>query len=177
MEKDKPRFKTLLRISENLELISYNPRPKFQAIPFFTYTISNSILLCYIYFLFNQFPFFFKILQLIIYLSFVISFPFLAFLNPGFRKRTDEEAKAYAELKDIHPLNRLRCFECLTYYGESIYHCPDCDICVEEFDHHCDVVGNCIGGKNQLCFEIFIGVVVTNIICAFVGLMIVVSSI
>ncbi|OMJ82377.1 hypothetical protein SteCoe_16913 [Stentor coeruleus] len=35
-------------------------------------------------------------------------------------------------------------------------HCPDCDLCVEKFDHHCPWVGKCIGKCNYTKFLIFL---------------------
>lgn len=170
---DKPRFLPLLTLSKTISLIMTNPRPVFQSIPFFTYTISNLVIFAYEFYLFSKFPFIFKIIQITIHLFFIITYPFLGFIDPGFIKRTDEEAKEYALKRKIHPLNHLKCYDCNTFRGELVYHCTDCDICVEEFDHHCEFVGNCVGKNNEFFFEFFIGVVVANVICAFVGMIIV----
>mmetsp|Transcript_8448 Transcript_8448/g.14166 ORF Transcript_8448/g.14166 Transcript_8448/m.14166 type:complete len:96 (+) Transcript_8448:522-809(+) len=37
-----------------------------------------------------------------------------------------------------------------------MYHCSDCDCCVEGHDHHCGVVGVCIGDKNFRYFLQFL---------------------
>jgi hypothetical protein len=34
----------------------------------------------------------------------------------------------------------------------QIVHCYDCDRCCRDYDHHCPVLGNCIGKKNIWCF-------------------------
>ena len=34
-------------------------------------------------------------------------------------------------------------------------HCPDCDVCIEGYDHHCPWMGTCIGKKNKKPFIIF----------------------
>mmetsp|Transcript_30658 Transcript_30658/g.22727 ORF Transcript_30658/g.22727 Transcript_30658/m.22727 type:complete len:80 (+) Transcript_30658:568-807(+) len=31
-------------------------------------------------------------------------------------------------------------------------HCDECNVCVEEFDHHCVFFSKCIGGGNIVCF-------------------------
>jgi len=51
-------------------------------------------------------------------------------------------------------------------------HCIICDICIEDFDHHCFWVNNCIGGNNLSTFIIFLLSVSLNLllnmaICAY----------
>ena len=31
-------------------------------------------------------------------------------------------------------------------------HCDDCDVCIDDFDHHCVFFSKCIGGGNITCF-------------------------
>lgn len=38
----------------------------------------------------------------------------------------------------------------------DILHCRDCGVCVEGFDHHCDIVGLCIGDANFKPFILFL---------------------
>ena len=35
-------------------------------------------------------------------------------------------------------------------------HCYDCGKCIIKYDHHCPMIGNCIGGKNHKYFILFI---------------------
>ena len=30
----------------------------------------------------------------------------------------------------------------------NAYHCEDCDVCIEDYDHHCVFFSKCIGGGN-----------------------------
>ena len=41
-------------------------------------------------------------------------------------------------------------------------HCSDCEVCIEQFDHHCVLFSKCIGGGNMYCFWGTIGGVVFN---------------
>ena len=36
--------------------------------------------------------------------------------------------------------------------GVDLYHCDDCDVCIEDCDHHCVFFSKCIGGGNIACF-------------------------
>ncbi len=48
------------------------------------------------------------------------------------------------------------CPTCNFFRGINISHCKKCDNCVENFDHHCPWLGNCIGKNNYGYFLIFL---------------------
>lgn len=66
-----------------------------------------------------------------------------AFTNPGFILRKTDKKLTY-RLQDV-----LYCNKCMVTFEEArkhtIVHCFDCDRCCKNYDHHCPVLGNCIG--------------------------------
>ena len=48
------------------------------------------------------------------------------------------------------------CSTCLIFRGPGVSHCKKCNNCVENFDHHCPWLGNCIGKNNYFNFMIFL---------------------
>ena len=50
----------------------------------------------------------------------------------------------------------LFCDICRSYVQIKSRHCKLCGRCVEDFDHHCMWINNCIGKKNYLSFVFMI---------------------
>ena len=48
------------------------------------------------------------------------------------------------------------CNTCHIFRGLGVSHCKKCNNCVENFDHHCPWLGNCIGKNNYMCFILFL---------------------
>jgi hypothetical protein len=47
------------------------------------------------------------------------------------------------------------CDLCSVYQPPDAVHCPECNVCIEGYDHHCPWMGQCIGKKNFTPFMIF----------------------
>lgn len=66
---------------------------------------------------------------------------------PLYRSRTDEDGNTVTD---------TWCTTCLIYRPPRASHCPDCDNCVLDFDHHCPFTRNCIGRRNYPPFVAFL---------------------
>ena len=49
------------------------------------------------------------------------------------------------------------CRHCNVIKRPDIFHCTDCDVCVEGYDHHCGVFEVCICDANFKFFSMFLG--------------------
>ena len=84
----------------------------------------------------------------------------LSFSNPGEMKNTK-----YKNLLDIVEKGEEAedfCPYCLVKKKFRSLHCLVCQKCVDEFDHHCFWVGNCIGKKNYKLFLVFLTYILLN---------------
>jgi palmitoyltransferase len=92
-------------------------------------------------------------------LVFILYFT-LSFSNPGIMAN-----KTYKDLLDVvekgEDLENF-CPYCIVKKKYKSLHCLVCQKCVDEFDHHCFWVGNCVGKNNYTLFFIFLIYVLLN---------------
>jgi hypothetical protein len=93
-----------------------------------------------------------KILIIIFYIIFFISYVYTAIINPGYPKHN-------LESRTGEPKNKFRfCSICKMYVNKEklTFHCDECHICIEGRDHHCAWCGKCIGKRNLISFYIWL---------------------
>lgn len=79
-------------------------------------------------------------LTLLVFISYILLLTTLiwtGFTDPGHLARTDKQDELV-----------YSCEICNTIDEDDVRHCGACGICIKGYDHHCIVVGNCIGEKN-----------------------------
>ena len=107
----------------------------------------------------------FSIMYLAISFLVFCFYSYLAFSDPG--TITNKE---YSNLLDIVEKGEdISCFcpYCLVKKNYRTTHCLVCQKCVDEFDHHCFWVGNCIGKNNYDLFFNFLILVIFNTLFNF----------
>ena len=80
----------------------------------------------------------------------LVSGVLLFFVNPGI---------IYSDGQKVDYKERIYCSYCKFLYPKSnkkMEHCWTCGICVCQIDHHCGVVGKCVGKFNLSIFFIFV---------------------
>eukprot|EP00210_Caulerpa_lentillifera_P002728 g2608.t1 len=48
------------------------------------------------------------------------------------------------------------CVKCQRVKAPDVHHCRVCNACIEEMDHHCPFIGNCVGKRNLRNFILFL---------------------
>lgn len=116
------------------------------------FTISS--LLSIIFYSIKNTYFIMKFIYLLAYLIYIISYTLLMILNPGIP--TNKNNIDLGELKR----NYKQCNICNCISSKNsdyiTFHCNKCNICVEEYTHHCYLASKCVGKKNKLIFKIWL---------------------
>lgn len=60
--------------------------------------------------------------------------------------------------------NKVWCNWCMIETDSNAYHCEDCEVCIEDYDHHCVFFSKCIGGGNINFFWGSMGGVLFNFV-------------
>ncbi|CAI2379581.1 unnamed protein product [Moneuplotes crassus] len=92
---------------------------------------------------------FFKIIAIVLIFLAFLSLSLTVFINPGHPSKSNEKYQI--------PHDQV-CRYCNVPKSKSrrIYHCDICNLCVEDYDHHCPWMGKCIGGGNIIQFYLFL---------------------
>ena len=119
----------------------------------------------YIYNRFDElFNIYLKIIGIIIYLIFLISYTYTVLINPGYPKHDIGSITGEPRKKFYY------CNICKLWANKekNTMHCNDCNICVEGIDHHCPWTGKCIGERNLIPFYIFLGFLLGYMFMSFI---------
>ena len=103
-----------------------------------------------------------KYLFIAFYLNCFINHMFIFLLNPGIPS-PDHYKKIFMNKKEYKLLNKERksmllfCDMCniIIDAKDGVEHCDECDICINQYDHHCYWTGKCIGKNNIIAFYLF----------------------
>ena len=102
----------------------------------------------------------FSIVYLAVSCLVFILYSWLSLSNPG--KMVNYEYRDILDIVEKGKEVEEFCPICLVQSKYRSKHCLICQTCVDEFDHHCFWVGNCIGKNNYTLFFVFLIYVLIN---------------
>ena len=102
----------------------------------------------------------FSIIYVSVSVCVFILYTILSCSNPG--RIVNREYRDILDVVESGQEAEEFCPMCLVKNKFRSKHCLICQICVDEFDHHCFWVGNCIGKNNYTLFFIFLIFILAN---------------
>ena len=128
----------------------------------FLFIILHILIIFFVFFV--LLPYFnstiFGIIYVVISCLVFILYISLSCSNPG--RMVNKEYKDILDLVESGQEAEDFCPLCLVKNKFRSRHCLICEICVDEFDHHCFWVGNCVGKDNYTLFFIFLIYILIN---------------
>lgn len=92
----------------------------------------------------------------VLYVSHIISHIMASYIDPGendLRKLPINNVPEFDRSLHTHVIENGRCHLCNIYTSsKNTKHCSICNKCVDQFDHHCKWLNNCIGQRNYTSF-------------------------
>ncbi|CAD8101438.1 unnamed protein product [Paramecium sonneborni] len=93
------------------------------------------------------------ILLIIIVILCLISYILTLNSNPGYAN-IENESNLKAILLQLEPFEI--CYDCFIKIPNRSKHCEFCKRCINEYDHHCPWINNCVGKDNLSLFWLFL---------------------
>jgi len=106
----------------------------------------------------NKFGGTYRIVGIIIYIIQFCSYSIAALKNPGIPSSVyEKELIKHPELLSQKYSKCSLCNSVINLHNCDItFHCSDCGVCIENFDHHCQWTSKCIGRGNLIPFYFFV---------------------
>ncbi|XP_035704370.1 palmitoyltransferase ZDHHC1 isoform X2 [Folsomia candida] len=107
----------------------------------------------------------------ITYATMMISYFAATLIDPGHpavrSAKLRKPVPEFDRTKHAHVIENGRCHLCnITVFHQRTKHCSICNKCVDNFDHHCRWLNQCVGGRN---YKFFVITVVSSILaCALI---------
>jgi hypothetical protein len=113
--------------------------------------------------------------DIFIFILTLLHFTSASCIDPGiiprvFEEDNDDMAPLYktVEIRGVN-VQMKWCSTCKFYRPPRSSHCSVCDNCVQNFDHHCPWLGNCIGRRNYKFFYSYLVSLTCHMIITFIS--------